>query len=323
VSHDVTAVGGPVRVEGTVGGDVLSVGSSVYLGPHAVVEGDVTSVGGTIEQDPTAVVHGAKAEVGMMPFLRHRGWRVGPIWSHRGPWSRVSDLMGSLMSLILSGLLACLVMLVARRPLERVDRQLAAQPWQSAAVGLAGCIFFWPLLAVMTVLLAITIVGCVLFLLYPFLLLYVALLFLLGYTAAAYRVGRWLEIRFNRNFGGPYATVLVGVVSLQIWHVLGNLFELVPGPFGLFAVFVSLFGALAGMSALIVGFGAVILSRLGLEPGYWPRHGAPPMPPPTYPAYSGGPMPYTPPVDTLPLSQPRWEEPGMYPQTPQEPEPPR
>ena len=56
-----------------MGGDVISVGGSVYLGPHAVVDGDVTSVGGTIEQDPGAVIHGSKSEVGMMPFLRHRG----------------------------------------------------------------------------------------------------------------------------------------------------------------------------------------------------------------------------------------------------------
>jgi hypothetical protein len=326
VSHDVTAIGGPVRIEGRAGGDVISVGSSVYLGPHAVVDGDVSSVGGNIEQDPGAVVHGSKSEVGMVPFLHRGGWHTGPFWRHRGPWSRVSDLMGSLMSLILAGLLVCLVMLVARRPVERVDRQLAAQPWQSAAVGLAGSIFFWPLLVVLTILLAITIVGCVLFLLYPFLLLYAALLLLLGYTAVAYRVGRWLEVRFNRNFGGPYATALVGVLSLQIWHVLGNLFDLVPGPFGFFSFVVSLFGALVTMSAVIVGFGAVILSRLGLEPGYWPRRGAPPaapmspmspMPPMPQP-YPGGPA-----AESLPLSQPRWEEPGVYPQEPHEPTEPR
>jgi hypothetical protein len=321
VNHDVTAIGGPVRIEGTVGGEVISVGSSVYLGPHAVVEGDVTSVGGSIELDPGAVIHGAKAEVGMMPFLRHGGWRHGPVWNHWGFWGGVSDLLGSLLSLILTGLLVCLVLLVARRAVERVDRQLVAQPWQSAAVGLAGSIFFWPLLIVVTVLLAITIVGCVLFLLYPFLLLYVALLLLLGYTAAAYRVGSWLELRFSRNFGGPYATALVGVLALKIWHVLGNLFDLMPGPFGLFGFLVSLFGTLLTMAALIVGFGAVILSRFGLEPGYWPRRGAPPMPQPS-PAYAGGPVPY-PPVEPLPLSQPRWEEPGVHPQTPQEPEPPR
>jgi hypothetical protein len=314
VTGDVSAIGGPVRIEGRVGGEVISVGGSVYLGPHAVVDGTVTSVGGTIEQDPGAVIHGSKAEVGLVPFFRHRGFRVGPMWGHWGFWGGVSDFLGSLMSLILSGLLVCLVMLVARRAVERVDRQLVAQPWQSAAVGLAGSIFFWPLLVVVTVLLAITIVGCVLFLLYPFLLLYVALLLLLGYTTVAYRLGRLLEARFNLNVGGPYATALLGVLALRIWHVLASLFDLVPGPFGLFAFMISLFAALVSMSALIVGFGAVILSRLGLEPGYWPRRGAPPAPPMS---------PGAPAFEPLPLSQPRWEEPGMYPQAPQGPEPPR
>jgi hypothetical protein len=308
VSDSVAAIGGPVRIQGTVGGDVISVGSSVYLGPHAVVNGDVTSVGGTIEQDPGSTIHGSKDEVGRFPFVRHHGFRAGPFWGgHWGFWSGVSNLLGSLMSLVLTGLLACLVVLVARRPLERVDRHLAAQPWRAALVGLAGSIFFWPLLIVMTILLAITIVGCVLFLLYPFLLLYVALLLLLGYTAVAYRLGRWLEIRFNRNFGGPYAMVLVGVGALQIWHVLGNLFDLMPGPFGLFGVLTSLFGALLTTAAVVVGFGAVLLARFGLEPGYWPQRGAPAPPVP----------PGDPRVEQLPLTDPltspppeRWEEPG-------------
>ncbi|HEY4596208.1 MAG TPA: hypothetical protein VIJ02_07390, partial [Thermoanaerobaculia bacterium] len=168
VSDQVTAIGGPVRVEGKVGGEVLSVGSSVYLGPHAVVEGDVTSIGGGVHKEPGAVIHGAIHEVGVLPFLGRHGFHRGPIWigHHWGPWGGVSDFLGSLMGLVLSVLLTWLVALVARRPLERVDRFLTAQPWPSAAVGLASAIFFWPLFIVVTVLLAITIVGCVLFLLY-------------------------------------------------------------------------------------------------------------------------------------------------------------
>ncbi len=322
VNDGVTAIGGPARIEGKVGGDVVSVGGSVYLGPRAVVNGDVTSVGGSVERSPGAVINGATSEVGMLPFLRHRGFRTGPIWErHWGHWGGVSDLLGSLMSLVLSGLLVCLVLLVARRPLERVDRQLVAQPWRAAAVGLAGSIFFWPLLIVVTILLAITIVGCVLFLLYPFLLLYVGLLLLLGYTAVAYRLGRWLEVRFTWNFGGPYAAALVGVVALHIWGVLGNLFDLMPGPFGFFSVLTSLFGALVTAAAVVVGFGAVILARFGLEPGYWPRQGAPIGP--------VGPVPPASRVDHLPLTDPltsppveRWEdreEPGIYPQEPEGP----
>lgn len=307
VRHDVTAIGGPVRVEGKIGGDVVSVGSSVYLGPHAVVDGDISSIGGTIRREDGAVIHGSSHEVGMFPFSRHRGFRTGPIWGvHWGLWGGVSDFLGSVMGLIFMALLTCLVVLVARRPLERVDRVLSAQPWPAAAVGLASSIFFWPLFVVVTILLAITIVGCVLFLLYPFVLLYVALLVLLGYTAAAYRVGRLLEGRFNRAFGSPYAATLTGVVALQGWRVLGGLFGMLPWPLGVISFLFSLFGVLLVTAATVVGFGAVVLSRFGLEPGYWPRRGAPPMSVP----------PSSQPVEPLPLSDPltnppaeRWEEP--------------
>jgi hypothetical protein len=326
VTDSVTAIGGDVRIRGRVGGEVTSVGRNVYLGPNAVVEGNVTSVGGGIHREPGAQVHGEESEVLFAPW-RHRGWRGGNNW---GPWrlrGGVSDVIGSLMGLILMGLLTCLVLLVARRPLERVDRQLTAQPWQSALAGLAGFIFFWPLFLVVTVLLAITIIGCALFLLYPFLFLYVGLLLILGYAAVAYRLGRWMEIRFNQRFGGPYVVALVGVLLIQVWSLLGNVFDVIPW-FGFFAFLTGLFGFLVQATAWIVGFGAVILSRFGLEPGYWPRRGAP-VPPPSYPP----PPPMDRPAEYLPLSDPlteeRWEEPGTYPgdnpgdYPPAPPEPPR
>ncbi|HEY4564527.1 MAG TPA: polymer-forming cytoskeletal protein [Thermoanaerobaculia bacterium] len=310
VTDQVTAIGGPVRVEGKVGGEVLSVGSSVYLGPHAVVEGDVTSIGGGVHKEPGAVIHGAIHEVGVLPFIGRQRFHRGPIWigRHWGRWGGVSDLMGNLMGLMLTVLLSWLVVLVARRPLERVDRMLTMQPWQSAAVGLASGVFSLPIFFLVTVLLLISIVGCVLFLLYPFLFLYLGLLLLLAYTAVAYRLGRLLEDRFNRPVGSPYAATLIGVVALQSWGVLGSLFDVLPWPFGVISFMFSLFGMLLFVAAMVVGFGAVVLSRFGLEPGYWPRRGAPPAPP----------TPPSPPGDeALPLSDPftnsspaGWEETG-------------
>ncbi len=306
VKHEVTAVGGPVHIEGKVGGDVVSIGSNVYLGPHSVVSGDVTSVGGTIERDPGAVIHGSTNEVGMMPFGRHRHlFHYGPSW---GFWGGVSDLMGSLVRLVLTGLLVCLVLMVARRPLERVERMLVTQTWPSVAVGLAGSIFFWPLFVVVTILLAITIIGCVLFLLYPFLLLYVGLLLILGYATVSYRLGLFLVGRLGLKIAGDYAAALTGVVALQGWIVLGNLFDLLPWPFGFFAFLCWMFGTLATIAALVTGFGAVILSRFGLAPGYWPGRGAPPpypgsMVPVGPPPYAPPPPPYAaPPAEGLPLS---------------------
>ncbi|HEX9943317.1 MAG TPA: hypothetical protein VGG03_14950 [Thermoanaerobaculia bacterium] len=313
VEDEVAAIGGPAHIQGRVGGDVISVGSSVHLGPKAVVDGNVTSVGGRIRREPGSVIHGETAEVGFFPWERHGRW-LGPGWGLWGGFlGGVSDVMGSLTVLVLMGLLVSLTLLVARRPLERVDRQLAAQPWQSAAVGLAGVVFFWPLLFVVTILLLITIVGCLLIALYPFLFLWVALLLLLGYAAVVYRVGRWLESRFNRRFGGPYAAALMGLLAIQGWLVLGNLLDLLPGPFG---TMVWLFGLLLVVAAVIVGFGAVILARFGLEPGYWPRRGAPAPPP----SYTPPPAPDSLPL-TDPLTAPPWEEPRVYP--PPETEPPR
>jgi hypothetical protein len=290
-----------------------------------VVDGAVTSVGGRIHRSPGAVVNGPTSEVAL-PFVRHDGdwWNWDWDRDHwRFPfWGGVSDVLSSLLKLILMGLLTCLVLLVARGPLERVDRQLTAQPWPSVAAGIASFISFIPLFLVVTVLLAITIIGCVFYLLYPFLFLYLALLLLLGYAAAAYRLGRWMEIRFNRSFGGPYAVALVGVFLIQIWSVLADLLDLLPGPFGFFSFTVEAFGVLVQTAAWVAGFGAVVLARFGLEPGYWPQRGAP-VPPPSY-TPSPGPTPPPPsPPDQLPLSEPRWEEPEANPEGYEGTEPPR
>ena len=319
VTGEVVAVGGPVRIKGRVGGEVTSVGGSVYLGPNAVVEGNVTSVGGRIHREAGARIEGDTSDVAISPWSR--GWGDHE-W---GPWafrSGVSDFMGSVMWLILMGLLTCLTLLVARGPLERVDRQLTAQPWPSVLAGVLSAIFFWPLLLVVTVLLAITVVGCALFLLYPFLFLYLILLMILGYATVAYRLGRWVEARFNRNFGSPYVVALVGVFLIQIWSVLGSLFD-IPPFLGFFAVMFGLLGFLVQAAAWIMGFGAVILARFGTAPGYWPRQGAPaggaPFPPPPPPGYAEPAVP----ADRLPLTdpmaemaEPRWEEPEPYPGTP-------
>lgn len=315
VTQDVVAIGGPARIKGRIGGEVVSVGGSVYLGPNAVVEGNVTSVGGRIHREPGSRIGGDTSDVGW-----GQGWGFDHDWSPWGPWGfwgGFSDFMGNLTWLVLMGLLTCLTLLVARVPMERVDRQLVAQPWPSALVGLAGIIFFWPLFLVVTVLLAITVVGCALYLLYPFLFLYLALLFILGYATVAYRLGRWIETRTRREFGSPYAVALVGVVAIQIWSVLASMLDMIPW-MGLFSVVTGLFGFLAQAAAWIVGFGAVILARFGTAPGYWPRQGPPSsVPPPPY-----TPASYTPPaesVDSLPLADPMngpgWEEPEPYQET--------
>ncbi|MFY9826598.1 MAG: hypothetical protein WAM82_34875 [Thermoanaerobaculia bacterium] len=298
VEDGVTAVGGPARIEGKVNGEVVSVGSSVYLGPHAEVEGDVTSVGGSVHRAPGARVQGRINEVGLFPFGGRFGRHVhfGRDWEPWPFWGGVSRVVSSILFTVFLGLLACVVLLVARVPLERVERQLAANALQATLAGIA----FWPLAVAVTLLLCITIIGCIVFVLYPFIALYMVLLLPLGYTAVALRLGRLVESRFGRSFGSPYGAALVGVLLIQATSIVGHLLDLLPGPFGWW---ICLLGFMVqALVWLVIGFGAVLLARLGLAPGYWPQQGAPVPAMPVTPA-PVPPGPYERPAEPLPLSE--------------------
>ncbi|HVG08182.1 MAG TPA: polymer-forming cytoskeletal protein [Thermoanaerobaculia bacterium] len=313
VSRDVVAIGGPVRVNGHVGGDVVSVGSSVYLGPNAVVEGDVSSTGGTIERSQGSQIHGSTSEV-------DPPWR-GP-WRDRdfdppfGPFSLFGASMeafGSILGMVTLALLTCLTLLIARHPLEQVDRRLRAEPVKSALVGLAGFLASVPLIIVVlgilflvSLVLVILLVGCLLLVLFPFiamaLVLALMLALVLGYSATVYRVGRWLEERYGRNFGGPYAVALVGVLVIQVWSVIGHLLSWGPGVLDIFASMFGVFGGAVQLAAWVVGFGAVLLARFGAPTRFVPPAVVPAtIPPPPPPATYGGDLPLT--TDRV------WEEP--------------
>ncbi|HSK74930.1 MAG TPA: hypothetical protein VLQ45_00615 [Thermoanaerobaculia bacterium] len=301
VERDVVAVGGSVRIKGRVGGSVVGVGGGVYLEDGAVVEGDVSSVGGTIHRGTGTRIEGQSSEVGFVPFIssRRRDWDgdFGPWAFWGGGMNAVEEVIG----LVFLALLVCLVVLVARRPLERVDRQLVAEPWKAGLVGFLAQLLFLPLLVVVTVLLAITVVGCALFLLYPFLFLGLILLAFLGYAAVAHRVGRWVEGRFGRGYGSPFAAALIGVLVIQIWSVIGSVLGMGGGVLDFFSGMFLLLGWAVTYVAWTVGFGAVLLARFGTEPGYWPRRastvgGPPPVPPSAVPVGAQ-------PVEHLPLSE--------------------
>lgn len=299
VERDVVAVGGSATIEGRVGGEVVSVGGTVRLGSNAVVDGDVTSVGGTIRREPGAQINGSTNEVAFLPGVRTGDWDwdgdVDVGWPFF--WGGAGEVLAQTTWMVFLGLLVCVVLLLARRPLERVDHQIRTRPWQSLLAGFLSQLLFLPILVVVTVLLAITIVGCALFLLYPFLFLGLLLLAFLGYAAVAYRLGRLLEARFGLRFGSPYVAALLGVLLIEVWTLVGHVISLGGGLLDVVAFFFLLLGWAAGYVAWTMGFGAVLLARFGTEPGYWPRHTvatAPPYaPPPPPPA----------PAEHLPLSE--------------------
>jgi hypothetical protein len=296
VAGDAVAVGGSVTVSGEVTGDVAAVGGNLTLEAGAEVLGDVVSVGGEVDIDDEARVRGQIIEVPFGPNLKfgawpgalfggRHGWRSGEDHIDLSPLGMATNFMWEAFKLLVLGLLGCLVMLVAREPLERVKRKAAAEPWKSGLVGLLVQILFAPLLVLVTLILVISIIGIPLVLLVPFFVLALLLVAFLGYSGVALGIGEFLRDRFGWKLSSPYLVLLLGVLTIQIWSVIGDLLDFGWGPLWFFAVMFGIVGVLIKYVAWTVGLGAAFLSRFGTADS-WARQAAvsyPPAPAPPQP----------------------------------------
>jgi hypothetical protein len=271
VEGDAVALGGSIEVNGPVSGDVVAVGGSVDLGPEADVGGEVVSVGGKVDKDPAARVAGKISEAAFgsglrgLRALRHLERRGGDLedhdewddWSFR-PFDRASGLVWGLVKIGLLALLACLALMLARRSVERIGARAATETWRSGATGLVAQILFVPVLVITVVVLAVSIIGIPLLLLVPFALVGLVIAAFVGYSAVAHRLGRWIENRFGWAHRSDLQSLLIGVVTIEMWRVLARLLDW--GPLGFVSFLVTAFGFLVAYLAWTVGFGAMLLT---------------------------------------------------------------
>lgn len=281
VNGPVVAVLGSVTVNGRVREDVVAVGGDIRLGPQAEVDGTVTAVGGRVDRDPGARVNGEVNEVSFsMPPVRirpfwHSDWVPWPGFD-AGPW-RTFRLIGTLLRMALFTLLATLCLLLAPTAVRRVETAVRTQPWMSALVGLLAQLFFIPVLVVVVVVLAISIIGIPLLVLVPFAILAFFVALLLGFTGASAGLARVAQHRFSWSTPTSFALLIVGLVMVWGMTALGRLVGLGGGPFAVLGGILVLFGFLIEYAAWTVGLGGALLTRFG-------RHGAltvsgPPMDP--------------------------------------------
>jgi hypothetical protein len=271
VQGDVVSIGGSVNIDGEVTGDVVAVVGGLTLGPHAVVRGDVTAVGGPFKRDPQAQVFGQVNDVGIGPNGQTvPPYRINPRTIFGSFGARLGSLTTTVARVLLFILFALIVTAVGRRPLEQIATRIAAEPLRAGLVGLLAQILFVPVLVVTILALVISIIGIPLLILVPFAIILVGVVMLVGFTAAAYIAGGWSLGRFGRTERSPFLTVALGVVVIAALTLLGKLFSLAAGLFG---VPLSIVGYLVEYLAWTIGFGAAILAWINLR-----RHPAlPPM----------------------------------------------
>ena len=274
---DVVAIGGSVRVDGTVTDNAVAVGGNLVLGPKADVRGDAVVVGGTLSRDPGAQIGGKVVDVGSMnfDFERWRGWRGLPFSRMLFPFTGAAlgllELMSTLARVALLGVLASLVVLVGREYVERVAARAVAEPVKAGAIGFLAQLLFIPVLVLATIVLVVTIIGIPLaIVLIPVAVLGLAVIGLVGFTAVAFYLGRLVNERFKWIDRNPYLTVITGIVVLISPVLIARLIGLAGGLVFPISGTLSFLGFLLEYLAWTVGFGAVALLRFARPGGTAP-----------------------------------------------------
>jgi hypothetical protein len=244
----VVALFGNIRNDGVITGDCVSILGSIVLGDSAVVQGDAVSVGGRIDESGEgARIDGETVSVGFLPF--------SPIAMP----GALGLLVFGLISFLLFVGLAVLVGRLFPERLVRIADTISRRTFLSLVLGLLSI----PLGLVVFVLLCVTIIGIPLAVILPFLFVLAAFV---GYVASAFLLGSKLLGRPLETSHGIFAPILAGTAFVTIFYVLGVPFLSGSGFVRVLGVVMLAIWVLVGTVCWKLGFGALLLSRLGQGP---------------------------------------------------------
>lgn len=265
ISGQVVAVLGSVQIDGEVGDQVVAVLGSVELGPKAVVRGDIISVGGRVHRSEGAQVRGGVTEVALghisLPDVVPVLGGVGLL--SLGDFGAVPRLIGSTFRLLLLIILGVMAYLIARRSVESSAERVQDNPVKVTFIGLAAGLLIGPVLFLTSFVLVLTIIGIPLLLLIPFIIAFLVLLALVGFTGTALAIGQWASRRFGIGATAGMATVVLGIVLILLPLMLARVIALggwATAPFSF-----TLGAAAFGLELLVwaAGFGAVLSNVFG------------------------------------------------------------
>ncbi len=145
---------------------------------------------------------------------------------------------------------------------------------RAGMVGLAGAFLVLPTWILGCVALVASVVGIIAL---PFWLLLfpvaVALGAGLGYLSVARNVGKWVASRNIRSLEwlrptNTFYAVTAGIGALLAFHVSASILDIVPF-FGFFSGLLATLGTMAIVATLLIGFGAVLLTRGGRQADFY------------------------------------------------------
>ena len=294
VPASIVMVDGDLEIRGEVSGDVVIVGGSLRLSEGGLVTGEVRVVDGRVFRDGGEVA-GDIATVRLDPGVQVDRDRIRAELSDelrdelrrqvrsefgdsrgfgRGIGRAIGELIGSLFTVLLVGVLGGgLTVYFARDNLQVVADTARRAPVRAGMVGLAGAFLTLPAWILGALGLIVSIVG-ILALPFWIVLFPIAVCFAagVGYLAVAQGVGEWVaHQRYPRldwvRISNPYSTVVAGVGALMLAFVASDAIQLV-GFLRFISVLLASCGVMVSVAALLVGFGAILLTRGGRRAEY-------------------------------------------------------
>ena len=186
----------------------------------------------------------------------------------------ITEIAGDLIAFLVLSLLALGAVYFARDNLEVVASEAQRNPVRAGMVGLAGAFLVLPTWVLGCVALVASLVGIVALpfwaLLFP---VAVALGAGLGYLAVARNVGEWVA---SRNINGlewlrptnTFYAVTAGIGALLAFFVSASILDILPF-FGFFSGLLATLGTMATVATVLIGFGAVLLTRGGRRADFY------------------------------------------------------
>ena len=305
VDGSLLVVDGWLDVDGRIRGDVVLLDATLTLGESGRIDGDVRHArseidrrGGEVRGEVVDLAESradraagtpAAPEPPPPPAAPQAAEAPGSEWqpdrdrvtSNRregNEWRALraaGEVVETIFTFIVLGCLALLLTRFAGLRLDTVTRELEYRPGRAAAVGFAGGFLVVPVFVIGCVVLAISVVGIPVLLawvpLYP---LAIALAAFGGYVGVSHHVGRWVldqDYPWLDRVDRRRATHvrLTGLGALMLPFAVGSALGAIP-LIGWIGGIVEVLAVLAGIVAVMTGFGAVIITRGGKYTALWP-----------------------------------------------------
>jgi hypothetical protein len=252
VRGNVVIIGGDLRIDGKVMGDVVNIFGSTTLSSSAIVNGEVVTVMGSLKRSDDAVIGGETILVGGESF---------PVvfWPFATFGSAVVRIIGRVITFVVMALLLLIVVYFLRDRMKRASTLVFGSFLKSLGVGFLVVFVGSILVLVVAVILAITIIGIPVSIL---LILSLIALIVIGYFVSALSLGEFLCTKLNIQTDSPIIQSLLGLFALAILGLIASVMFFNPFLMPVRVLLRSI-GAFVNFIAVLAGVGAFVLSRAG------------------------------------------------------------